>query len=323
MLILLVAHLVEDEELRLGTDVARVGDAASFEVRPRPCARCAADRAMNVFPVIGSTMLAMTLMVGLREERIEPRRVGVGHRQHVRFVDAHPAADRRAIESKPLVERVRVQMFDGEGAVLPAAEHVDEFQVHHLGFVLLGQREEVIGRHRTPPEGGASIADLSIINAVAPNLSDQTRLASISYCRTLPVRDIIYPLCARPPSPEPNSGSGTTLPTHWSHRLRERTDRPWDLQHLPKPPKASATGRWPTESHTPPAVKAAERLRQSLLQRQGAAGAVAEAGVSRAARDDHPRRAARCLDGRRRRDRAEGLGASSTAPRTTRTGSSR
>jgi hypothetical protein len=39
-------------------------------------------------------------------------------------------------------------MFYRERAVLPAAEHVHEFQVHHLGLVLLGEREEVIGLHR-------------------------------------------------------------------------------------------------------------------------------------------------------------------------------
>jgi hypothetical protein len=32
--------------------------------------------------------------------------------------------------------------------MLPAAEHVDELQIDHLGFVLLGEREEVVRRHR-------------------------------------------------------------------------------------------------------------------------------------------------------------------------------
>jgi hypothetical protein len=30
--------------------------------------------------------------------------------------------------------------------VLPAAEHVDELQVNHLGLVLLGELEELVGR---------------------------------------------------------------------------------------------------------------------------------------------------------------------------------
>ena len=56
------------------------------------------------------------------------------------------------------------------------------------------------------------------------------------------------------------------------------------------------------------AVEGRRRVRQSRVQRQGAAGAAAEAGLSRAARHDHARRAARRVDRRRRRDRAEGLG---------------
>ena len=85
---------------------------------------------------------------GPGEERIEARRVGVRHGEHVGFVDAHPAADRRAVESEAVLECVLVQMLQGKGAVLPAAEHVDEFQVDHLGLVLLGEREEVVRRHR-------------------------------------------------------------------------------------------------------------------------------------------------------------------------------
>ena len=158
VLVLLVAHLVEDEELRLGTDVARVGDARVLQVLlglPRDEPRIARERLSgHRIDDVGDDADG-----GPGEERIEARGVGVGHREHVGFVDAHPAADRGAVESESLGERVLVQMFDGEGAVLPTAEHVDEFQVHHLGFVLLGEREEVIGRHGTPPEGGASIAD--------------------------------------------------------------------------------------------------------------------------------------------------------------------
>ena len=45
MLVLLVADLVEDEELRLGTDEAGVGDAGLASDAARPCARYAVDRA--------------------------------------------------------------------------------------------------------------------------------------------------------------------------------------------------------------------------------------------------------------------------------------
>ena len=40
-----------------------------------------------------------------REERIEARGGRVGHRQHVRLVDALPPADGRAVEAEPVLER--------------------------------------------------------------------------------------------------------------------------------------------------------------------------------------------------------------------------
>src|SRR5262245_53380186 len=88
-------------------------------------------------------------------------------------------------------------MIHRKGTVLPAAEHVHEFQVHHLGLVLLGKREEVIGRHRNtsrkvsapvqmigaasgeeiPPTGeGRSITDLEENGSGPANLSSLCRL---------------------------------------------------------------------------------------------------------------------------------------------------
>ena len=96
-------------------------------------------------------MLAMTLTVGLAKNGSMHAVVRIRHRQHVRLVDAHPAADRRAVEAEAVLERVLVPVFDREGTVLPGAEHVDELQVDHLGVVLLGKFEEVVGCHRCAP----------------------------------------------------------------------------------------------------------------------------------------------------------------------------
>ena len=63
MLVLLVADVVEDEELGLGPDVAGVGDARSSQVR-LGLAGDVPRIAREVLPVIGSTMFAMTLTVG-------------------------------------------------------------------------------------------------------------------------------------------------------------------------------------------------------------------------------------------------------------------
>ncbi len=50
------------------------------------------------------------------------------------------------------------------------------------------------------------------------------------------------------------------------------------------------------------------RVRLARVQRSGAAGPAAQGRVPLAAQHDHARRAARCVHGRRRRQRAEGLG---------------
>ena len=147
MLVLLVANLVEDEELRLGTDEARVGDAGILQ-EPLGLARDVTRIAREVLARDGIDDVGDDADGGFREEGIETRGVRVGHGEHVGLVNAHPAANRRAVESEAVRERVLVQMFQREGAVLPAAEHVHELQVHHLGLVLLGEREEVVGRHR-------------------------------------------------------------------------------------------------------------------------------------------------------------------------------
>ena len=193
------------------------------------------------------------------EERIEAGGVGVGHGEHVGFVNAHPAADRRPVEAEAFRERVLVQVFDGKRAVLPAAEHVHEFQVDHLGLVLLGEREEVVGRHRNTSrylekEGGrkrpangkrdaASIADPSNPNAGGSKFVGSDKAGVGLVLQDVRGRDIIYPLCARPPSPEPKVVREPPFQLIGYIVCEKGPIVTWDLQHLPKPQKASVTGR--------------------------------------------------------------------------------
>ncbi len=146
MLVLLVAHLVEDEEFGLRPDVAGVGDARLAQMR------LGLARDM--------TRVAREVLAGHRiddigddadgrpgEERIEAGRFGVGHGHHVRLVNALPSANGRPIEPQPFLERPFVPGFDRKGAMLPRPKHVDELQVDHLGLVFLRKGEEVGGLH--------------------------------------------------------------------------------------------------------------------------------------------------------------------------------
>ncbi len=150
MLVLLVADLVEDEELGLGADVAGVGNAGLLQVR-LGLARHVARIAAELLPGNRVDHVRNDADRRLGEERIDRGGRGIGHRQHVRFVDAHPAANRRPVEAKPLREGIGVPQIDRKRAVLPAAEHVDELEIHHVGFVFLGELEEIVRRHMSTP----------------------------------------------------------------------------------------------------------------------------------------------------------------------------
>src|SRR5262245_12628378 len=83
----------------------------------------------------------------LGEKRIEAAGVGIGHGEHVRFVNPHPAANRGAVESQTFLECVGVPEIDWKRAVLPASKHVDEFQVDHVYLMFLGKGEKVVRCH--------------------------------------------------------------------------------------------------------------------------------------------------------------------------------
>ena len=146
VLVLLVAHLVEDEELGLGPDVARIGDARLAQMR-LGLARDMTRVAREVLTRHGIDDICDDADRGPGEERIEAGRVGVRDRHHVRLVNALPSANGRPVEPQPFLERPLVPGVDREGAMLPRPKHVDELQVHHLCLVFLRKGEEVGGLH--------------------------------------------------------------------------------------------------------------------------------------------------------------------------------
>ena len=127
-----VRHLVEDEELALGADEARVGDARGAQVL------LGALREPPRILVVRLVRRRLRDLAEQRErrhlgERVEERRRRVGHEDHVALLDALPAADRGAVEPEALVERGLVERADRQRHVLPRAEQVAELQVDHGG----------------------------------------------------------------------------------------------------------------------------------------------------------------------------------------------
>ena len=144
VLVLLVADLIEDEELRLGPDEAGVGNPRLLQVL-LGFARDMARVPRELLPGDRIDHVGDHAHRRLGKKRIDASGGGVRHGHHVGLVDAHPAANRRAVEPETLLEGAFIQYVHRKRAMLPAPEHVDELQVDHLGLVLLGVGKEVFG----------------------------------------------------------------------------------------------------------------------------------------------------------------------------------
>ena len=108
VLVLLVANLVEDEELRLGPDEAGVGDARLLQVL-LGFARDMARVPREFLPGDRIDDVGDHAHRRLRKERIKACGGGVRDGHHVGLVDAHPAANRRAVEPEALLEGAFIQ----------------------------------------------------------------------------------------------------------------------------------------------------------------------------------------------------------------------
>ena len=128
-------HVVEDEELRFRPHESRVGQAGADEVFLRPLGNAPRVARVGLF---GSRLRDGARQAQGRHgaERVNKRRRRVRHRQHVRGLDALPAADAGAVEAQALGEDFLSHLPDGTTEMLPGAKGVDELDVHHLGPAL-------------------------------------------------------------------------------------------------------------------------------------------------------------------------------------------
>ncbi len=136
-----VAHVVEDEELRLGTEERGVADAGALEMG----LGMLGDRARVAAVVLAGQRLQHVAdddQRGLRGEGIERRGGEVGQQQHVGLVDRLPAGDRRAVEHDALGQQILVDGLDRLGEVLPFAPRVGEPEVDVFHLMLFDERED-------------------------------------------------------------------------------------------------------------------------------------------------------------------------------------
>ena len=137
-------HVVEDEELGLGTDIDRVGDARGLQVGLGLLGDAAR---IAVVGLAGGGLedVAVDRHGGGREERVHLGRRRVGHEGHVGLVDRLPAGDGRAVEHDAVGEHVFVDHRHVEGHVLPLAARVRETEIDVLDVVVLDRLEHILG----------------------------------------------------------------------------------------------------------------------------------------------------------------------------------
>ncbi len=80
-------------------------------------------------------------------ERVDARGVRIGQQQHVGFVDGLEPANRRAVKGDAALEQALVQSGSRNREVLHDAREVAEPDVDVLDFLVLGELEDVVGRH--------------------------------------------------------------------------------------------------------------------------------------------------------------------------------
>ena len=81
-------------------------------------------------------------------ERVDQRGVGVGHEQHVGFLDLLEPADRRAVEAEALLEHFLRQLVRRDGEVLHQAGKVTEPHVDDLDAAVVHHLQDIAGcRH--------------------------------------------------------------------------------------------------------------------------------------------------------------------------------
>ena len=116
--VLVEAHIVEHEKLRLGADEAGVGDAGALEIVGRFAGHMAGIAGV-VFAADRILHVADHRQRRQHRKRIDHRRRRHRNQQHVALVDRLPAADARSVEAEAILKDILLQFADGNRVVLP------------------------------------------------------------------------------------------------------------------------------------------------------------------------------------------------------------
>ncbi len=140
------AHVVEEEEFRLGAVVGDIADAGGLEVGFGLLGG-AARVALIRFAGVGLDHGAMNAEGLLGVERVDIGRGGVDHEFHVGRFDRLPPRDGGAVEHEAFLKEVFVDEVGVDGDVLEFAAHVGKADIDIGDVFVLDHLENVSVAH--------------------------------------------------------------------------------------------------------------------------------------------------------------------------------
>ena len=135
-----VADIVEDEELSFGSKEDRVCNPGGLDVGFGFASHIARIAFVGLE---GDRVVDVTGEDECRDvsNRINEGGFGIGHQEHVRFVDLLKAADGGTVEWQSFREKLFIEAAHGDREVLPGAGHINEAHVHQ--FYVFAQLEYI------------------------------------------------------------------------------------------------------------------------------------------------------------------------------------
>ena len=138
------AHVVEHEELGLGTEERGVGDAGGLQVR-----LCLLGDVTGITGVAlvgdGVGHVAVDDRGPVLHERVDVAGVRIGDEHHVRFLDLLETTDRGAVETMTLAEVIEREHMGGDRDVLHDAGEIDESKIDELAAFGLDEGQDFFG----------------------------------------------------------------------------------------------------------------------------------------------------------------------------------
>jgi len=135
---IIVSDVVEDEKLRLGSEICRIGEAGALQI------------SLGLF--CHTTGIAFVGFAGdwildranqaegrLSVERINPGSLTVWDHEHITGVNHSPATNARAVKAQTICKNIFAVFVERCGEVLPSSEQIGELEVDQFNSLFFDE----------------------------------------------------------------------------------------------------------------------------------------------------------------------------------------